>query len=483
MPFLRHLTGYAPAKLASALASFGGVYVFTRLLGADDYGRYALLVSILALIHTLTLTWVEAANYRFAARAREQGTLADHYALALAMMRRSLLVGLAVLALVWIALADVPGYAAALPWVGVLMVANTFVQMALEAHRAGHRVARYSMSETFRVMGGFFSGALIAWTMDFGAGAPLIGMAVAAVVVAVREALFLHREARGGKLDRETSRAWVGYGMPIAAALLLDIILSASDRFLIAGFLGEAAVGAYAAGYGVADKTVLMLCAWPALAASPQIMAAYERYGPDGVRESAHKLIRTLLLLGLPAATGLALTAAPLGEAMIGENVRAQAIQIIPWIAFAGLLNGLMIHYSSEAFQLAHRTRLRALLMLVPAGLNIALNLILLPTVGLMGAVYATLISYGAGLLLLSLVGRRLVAFPWPAGEALGIALACAAMAPAVWLVPDLGGWPQLFAEAAAGAVTYISVLAALNVAGLRGFVQEKLASRRALKA
>ncbi|MCI4643992.1 MAG: lipopolysaccharide biosynthesis protein [Hyphomonadaceae bacterium] len=483
MPFLRHLTGYAPAKLASALASFGGVYVFTRLLGAEDYGRYALLISILALIHTLTLTWVEAANYRFAARAREQGTLADHYALALAMMRRSLLAGLAVLGLVWIALSHVPGYAAALPWIAVLMVTNTFVQMALEAHRAGHRVARYSVTETFRVLGGFAAGAALAWAFDLGAAAPLIGMAAAALVVAVREAVFLHKSARGGRLDKETSRAWMGYGFPIAAALLLDIILSASDRFLIAAFLGEASVGAYAAGYGVADKTVLMLCAWPALAASPQIMAAFERHGVAGAREGAHKLIRTLLLLGIPAATGLALTAQPLGEAMIGEAVRAQAIQIIPWIAFAGLLNGLMIHYASEAFQLAHRTRLRALLMLVPAGLNIALNLILLPTVGLMGAVYATLISYGVGLVLLALVGRRLVAFPWPVGEALGIALAAAAMAPAVWLLPDIGGWPQLFIEAGAGALTYVGVLLALNVVGIRHFVQEKLASTRALGA
>lgn len=483
MPFLRHLTGYAPAKLASALASFGGVYVFTRLLGAEAYGRYALLISILALVHTLTLTWVEAANYRFAARAREEGTLADHYALALAMMRRSLIAGLTVLGLVWIALSHLPGYGAALPWIGVLMITNTVIQMALEAHRAGHRVARYSISETFRVLGGFIVGALIAWAFDLGAAAPLIGMAVAAVIVAVREAVFLHTSARGGHVRRETSRAWMGYGFPIAAALLLDIVLSASDRFLIAAFLGEAAVGAYAAGYGVADKTVLMLCAWPALAASPQIMAAYERLGPDGAREAAGNLIRTLFLLGVPAATGLALTAQPLGEAMVGKAVRDQAIHIIPWIAFAGLLNGLMIHYASEAFQLAHRTRLRALLMLVPAGLNIALNLLLLPTVGLMGAVYATLISYGVGLALLSLVGGRLVPFPWPAADLSGIALAAAAMAPAVWLVPDFGGWLQLFAEAGAGAVTYAGVLLALNIAGIRSFVQEKLASRRALGA
>ena len=61
MKLARHLAGYLPANLASAIASFGGVYVYTRLLGADEYGRYALMFSVLALIHTITLAPGEAA--------------------------------------------------------------------------------------------------------------------------------------------------------------------------------------------------------------------------------------------------------------------------------------------------------------------------------------------------------------------------------------------------------------------------------------
>ncbi len=37
MKLFRHLAGYLPANLASAMASFGGVYVFTRLLGAEEW--------------------------------------------------------------------------------------------------------------------------------------------------------------------------------------------------------------------------------------------------------------------------------------------------------------------------------------------------------------------------------------------------------------------------------------------------------------
>ncbi len=58
MKLARHLLGYAPVKLVAALCAFGGIYVFTRLLSAEEYGRYALMFSVMALMHTFSLTWV-----------------------------------------------------------------------------------------------------------------------------------------------------------------------------------------------------------------------------------------------------------------------------------------------------------------------------------------------------------------------------------------------------------------------------------------
>lgn len=475
MRLLRHLAGYLPVKLASALAAFGGVYAFTRLLGPEEYGRYALLVSLLALIHTLSLTWVEASTYRFTARAAERGELARHYRTALGLLVRSLLMAMGLWAVAHVLLRDVPGYGAVLPWLALLLPINALVQMALEAHRAGQRVGRYAKVASAQLLGGFALGALLAWQTGLGAAAPFAGLAVAGGLLALREGVWLFRQAGGPPPDPAMRRAWIGYGVPIAAALVLDLTLSASDRFLIALFLGEAAVGAYAAGYGVADKTVLLFCAWAAMAGSPLVMAAYERGGAAAARAAARGLARTLILIGLPAAVGIALVAEPLSEAMIGEALRDQARRIMPWIAFAGLMNGLLIHYFSEAFQLTRRTGLRAALMAVPAGVNIALNLALLPLFGLMGAVYATLASYALGLLLLGAVGRRLVALPLALADLARAGLACLAMWPATLLVPAFGGWAELVAKAGAGALAYGLMVLALDAGGARAFLRARL--------
>ncbi|MEM9053903.1 MAG: polysaccharide biosynthesis C-terminal domain-containing protein, partial [Pseudomonadota bacterium] len=364
------------------------------------------------------------------------------------------------------------------PWIAVLMPINTTLQMTLEAHKASQQVRRYALVDTTRLFGGFALGALIAWKSGMGAASPFIGMVVIGAILIAPQGAWLAGQIKGGQTSQSQRRAYLAYGVPIAAALVLDLILSAADRLLIALFLGEAAVGEYAAGYGVADKTVLLLCAWTAMAGSPLVMAAYERAGKDAARDEARGLITTMLLIGIPAATGLALVAQPLAEAMIGEDVRDGAMAIIPWIAFAGLLNGLLIHYFSEAFQLAHKTAERALLMLVPAGVNVVLNLILIPQFGLMGAVAATVISYALGILVLGLRGQRHVALPLPLIEVLKVSIAALAMWPVISILPNWGSWPELFTKAACGALTYGLVAFLLDAGGTRGFVLGKLTSR-----
>jgi O-antigen/teichoic acid export membrane protein len=240
---------------------------------------------------------------------------------------------------------------------------------------------------------------------------------------------------------------------------------------MIAYFLGEAAVGQYVAGYGVADKTVLLICSWATMAASPLLLAAYEKGGREAAEREAAHLARTLLLLAMPAAAGLALVARPLGEIMVGEALREQATRIMPWIAFAGLLNGFLVQYIGEAFNIIKRTADRALLMLVPVCVNVILNLILLPRIGLMGAVYATLIAYAAGIIVLGLAVRRHLRLPVPLNDLVRISLATLAMAGAVSLLPDLGGWPELMLKGLTGAGVYAMAVYALNAGGARDLI------------
>ena len=474
----RRLSGYFPASLAGGLASVGAVYALTRLLSPADYGFYALALTTMGIIYTLSVTWAEASAYRFAGAALPRGELPNHIRTVLALLACSAAIGIALMTGAVLIASD-PALRLALAVAMTTMALAPLVNAAQEMNRALDRVSRYSTLRMIQDLGAFALGACLAWQTGLGPAAPFAGLASVLALLAFIEGRRLWRESRGGRFEPARVRPYLAYGVPVASALALNIALDAGDRFLIALFLGPEAVGIYAAGYGLADKSVGLLCIWAGAAGGPMMMAAWEREGAHGVREASAHAARTLMLIAAPAAAGLALVAQPLSEVMIGEAMRAQAAAIMPWIALSGLINGFVLHYVSEGFQLSKRTALRAGLMVIPVIANIALNAILLPRIGLMGAVYSTVACYTLALVLLALASRRLVPLAWPWADFLKVAGACAAMAITVRLLPAPGGLPELLLKAGMGAVVYVLAALIFDAAGARSALQQ-FASRRA---
>ncbi|GLQ24241.1 hypothetical protein GCM10007853_21150 [Algimonas ampicilliniresistens] len=477
MTVLRHLGGYAPVKLTAALTSFGGIFVFTRLLSPSEYGRYALMFSVMALLHLLTLTWVEAAAFRFGGKIRTEEDRRNHFRTAMTLLGLSSLMALVLAAALTVIVWDQPQYRAFLPWIAVLMPANTLVKIAMEAHRAEQRVRRYAFSAIIKLLMGFFAGILLAWLSGLGAVAPIAGLVCGAVVGLALEGRSVITKGRKGRTDRETLRCWMIFGIPASFAFGLDLILSSADRFLIAVYLDEASVGAYAAGYGVADKTVMLVMGWAALAMTPLLMRAYESGDNSELRRRLRDFAKVLLVVGLPVATGIALVSGPLSEAMIGEPLRDAARQIIPWIAFSGLLNGFAAIYFAESFQLTRRTSLRAGLMLFPIVVNIGLNILLIPTFGLMGAVWATALSYAIACLLLGSVARSILPMPVPIKDVMQTVLACTAMLPILYVDLGMGAWVDLFFMSALGAMMYSLAQVLMNFELARQWLSKRPSS------
>src|SRR3989344_3122313 len=139
---------------------------------------------------------------------------------------------------------------------------------------------------------------------------------------------------------------------------------------------------------------------------------ALERGGAERLRTAAREQLSTFLLIGLPAAAGVALVARPLAEVLIGEELRVAAASITPWIALSALLYGLTAYYFGQAFTLGRRTKRLLAAMALPAAANVVLNLILVPRFGLMGAAWATAASFALGLAATLLMGRRVLALP-----------------------------------------------------------------------
>ncbi len=176
------------------------------------------------------------------------------------------------------------------------------------------------------------------------------------------------RRSSGGVFETQRVKTYAAYGLPVALSLIFALALATTDRFLLAAYLGDATVGVYQAGYGLANRTLDVMFIWLGAAGGPALMMALERFGSAALAKAAREQAGLILGLAVPAAVGLALVARPLADVMIGPALRQGAAMVTPWIAASTLFAGLTTYYSHQAFTLGRRTGL--LLAAMPSRLR-----------------------------------------------------------------------------------------------------------------
>lgn len=480
--FWKGVWGYLPANIVQGVVGFLTIVLFTRLLAPAEFGLYALAFSVVTLAHVAVFSWLEAAMARFWAAESAGDGLRGHFA---SLYRVAFALSGGFLAIAALALWLWPGdplfrIALAAGLAGV--PARCLVKLGQERYRAAGEVGKAAWLDMATTAGGLATGVGFA-LLGAGGAAPLLGLGLAPLLALPFVLPGELREARGGRVEPARVRSYAVYGYPIAASLALTVVLASTDRFLLAAFMDEAAVGAYHAGYSIANRTLDVLFLWLGSAGQPALVMALERGGPDRLRTAAREQFSTFLLIGLPAAAGVALVARPLAEVLIGEELRVAAASVTPWIALSALLYGLTAYYFGQAFTLGRRTKRLLAAMAIPATVNIALNLVLVPRFGLLGAAWATAASFALGLAATLLMGRRVVALPVAWDSLARCAVATAAMAAVVFALPPIGGLAELILDATTGAVVYAAAALTLNAAGVRDVALRLLQRLRARRA
>lgn len=479
--FWRGVWGYLPANIVQGVVGFLAIVLFTRLLSPADFGRYALAYSVMTLAHVAVFSWLEAAMARFWA-AQAPGAAQGHFA-SLYRTAFVLSAGFVVVAgvAVWLWPAD-PLFKIALAAGLGGAPARCFVKLAQERYRAAGEVSKAANLDMAVAVGGLTVGVGFA-LVGAGGAAPLLGLGLAPLAALPLVLPGELKQARGGGFEAGRVRDYALYGYPIAASLALTVVLSSTDRFLLAVYMDEAAVGAYHASYSIANRTLDVLFLWLGSAGQPALVMALERGGMDRLKVAAREQLSTFLLLGLPAAAGVALVARPLAEVLIGEELRTAAAGVTPWIALSALLFGLTAYYFGQAFTLGKKTRRLLIAMAIPAGLNIVLNLILVPRFGVMGAAWATAASFAVGMIATMLIGRRVMALPIPWENLVRCGVATGLMALAVSRLPAIGGFGELMLDASIGGIVYAAAALTLNAAGVRDVAGRLLVQFRARRA
>ena len=241
-------------------------------------------------------------------------------------------------------------------------------------------------------------------------------------------------EIRPARFDRSTARTLLLYGFPLLLAGLPGVANEMADRFFLEALLpAETAiegVGAYSAVYKLSIFLILFNQAFR-FAAEPYFFKNAQR--DLSQLAMATRLFAALLALGVVAV----MAGLPWLKHFIADKYWNDLL-LLPVLLFANYLLSLSTQVSMW-YKLSDRTMMGLWITLFGFALTAAGNIAWIPQLGIMGAAYATLLSYG-GMLALSLVlGQKFHPVPYDWGRLGLYTLAALVLGVTAFHQP---GWP-----------------------------------------
>ncbi len=463
---IRHAAYYLLARGVPGLVNFAALAVYTRLLAPDEFGRYALVLAGVGLANAVVFQWLRLVLLRFlhAQGDDTQAFLAGIFALFLTLALAVTGVG-SLLALWWPDSVWQRLLALAVP----LLLTQAWFELGLELLRARLAPLPYGKLLGSKAVIALSIGALLAW-IGLGALAPLLGLIAGHALAFLLFGLAAWKGVRPAWPAASQLREQLRYGLPLTVTFALAWVVSGSDRFMLAWFLDEAAVGAYAAAYDLVFPAITLLLSVIHTAAYPLVVHGLENKGAD-VAEAELRINGELIsAVSLAAAAMLIVLGPLLVSLIIGSTFREDALRILPWIALASAFAGIKAYYFDIAFHLGRSGGWLVITGGVAAGINFILNLFLIPLSGIVGAALATLFAYSIAMCFSAWFGAKV--FPMPALmlmllKAMLVGLV-SGMAAALGSAGTGASWINLSIGLAFAILSAVFVSTALNVGGIR---------------
>jgi O-antigen/teichoic acid export membrane protein len=475
---VRKIGHYGVASGVPSLINFAGMATLTHLLTRAEYGQYALVQAVVAVVNAVAFQWLRSSARRFLPAAGNERfpILATLGAGFLALVALTMLGALVTMAAVR---SDPTRWFVALGL--LLLIAQAWYELNSEIVLAEINPQLYGLVGLGRAIVFLGLGVSLA---ALGFGAP--GVLLAAVAGYASPGLVLAhrywRRVRLGEAERSRARSLVRYGLPLTGSYAFQFVMDSSDRLLLGALVGVEAAGVYAVAYDLTQQTLTFLMVVVNLAAFPMAARSLDREGIAGAREGLRVQASILALLALPGAVGLGTLAPTIGRALLGAQFSAAAAALVPIIAIGGLLGGFKAYYFDLSFQLDRQTRPLVVIGLLGATLNLALNILWIPAFGMFGAAWATVTTFALALLASGIAGRQHVRLPLPWLEWGKVALIAIALGGMLqWLPHSMNAVLALLIPVLAGVLLVAIGAFALDVAGFRRWLRS--ASRTAIEA
>jgi O-antigen/teichoic acid export membrane protein len=260
------------------------------------------------------------------------------------------------------------------------------------------------------------------------------------------------------QFSRPLFKELLGFGIPMMIGYEMSgIVLAVGDRYVIEGMIGQEPLGLYSAAYNLCQYVQQVVIASVGQAIMPIYMQMWDQKGKEETAQFIARSLRTYVLFGAPVIAGLASVGPELLPSLASDKY-ASAAAILPWVIAGMVVDGTNTMVGAGLF-IHRKTRTIMSIVIVCAAINIGLNLLLVPRIGILGSAIATLVSYSVTSLAMGVAAERLLHVPMPWGTLLRSGAAAAIMYLSLMYILPGHRFLTVGVRAAVGGMVYAAII------------------------
>lgn len=449
----------AVTNILVLLSSFIMIPVLTKNLSVNDYGVWIQFTVTINLLLNIVPLGLPFGMVRFLSAERSRGKVVeDFYSITTIVVLVSII--LSILILVFAApIADAifSGNTSIVMLLPLTIVAVCLNNVFLNYFRTFRMMKFYSI---FSVIQAFLLLVLVGYFIFIGQGlyGAILSYLITNLVLLVVMFLIIAQRIGLKVPEFKNIREYLSFSLPTVPGNLSYWALDSSDRYLIGILMGNTFVGYYSPSYTIGN--IIMMFLTPFSFLLPAVLPKFFDKGDmEQVRIFLKYTLKYFMLLAIPAVFGLSILSKPILTLLATSQIADNGFFVTPFVALSAVIYGLNSNVN-QIIILNKKTKINGSVWIVTGLTNVALNILLIPQFGILGAAVATLISSALAVSLTLYYSYRYLDFKFDFNPGFMVKSIFASILMSVFLVIfQPTGLIDLLLSAVIGFLIYITVL------------------------
>jgi len=382
--------------ITSILTALSGIILIpllTKTLGASDYGMWAQVQVIVALIASLVGLGLPFAMTRFLPAMTDKKEIGREFWAIFCVV----FIVAAAVSIIIIATADLIAAAFFNGEIGIVRITGLIIfiwtldLVFLSYYRTFRQMIKHSL---FTIANTYIQIGVIAYLVlnDYGIYSIILAILIIRLIIFFILLISIQSQLGIRRPNFSNTRTYLYFGLPTIPGTISAWVVASSDKYVISYFLGTISVGVYSAAYALGTIPI-MLATVLGFVLPPALSKSYDEGRIGEVKTHLSYSLKYYLAVAIPFIFGSFVLAKPVLRLFSTPSIASEGYYIVPIVAIGILFYGTYI-VITQILVVTKKTKIMGLIWIIAGVANLVLNIVFVPLLEILGASLTTLFAY-----------------------------------------------------------------------------------------